>query len=383
MNGPPEITDDDTLALARQLIARPSVTPRDEGCQVLVAGRLSAAGFDTEFMPHGEVSNLWLRRNSEPPLVTFLGHTDVVPTGPLEQWRFDPFSSTLADGRLWGRGAADMKSSIAAFTTAAARFVEDHPDHRGSISVLLTSDEEGPAVDGTVKVIDTLTARGEHIDYCIVGEPTSVVELGDTIKIGRRGSLSGRLVLHGVAGHVAYPQLAANPVHLVAPALADFTSREWDQGDDHFPHTTFQVTRVSTGDNAGNVIPGRLEVDFNFRHSTVSPAHNLIPAVETTLEQHELTFDLEWTVSAKPFVTRSSELIDVVQRAIRQELGVEAEASTTGGTSDGRFVAPTGAQVVELGPINASIHKIDENVTAGTPQKLSKVYYQILVSLLT
>lgn len=373
----------DALELTRQLVAKPSVTPDDQGCQALIAEKLAGAGFNAEFMRFGEVDNVWLRRNHTPPLLVFAGHTDVVPTGPLERWRSPPFEPTIHDGHLYGRGAADMKASIAAFVTAATRFVEDHAAHRGSIALLLTSDEEGPAVDGTRRVVDTLTSRGEHIDYCIIGEPTSVEQLGDTIKVGRRGSLSGCLTVPGVQGHVAYPHLALNPIHRCAPALGELANTGWDEGNEHFPATTFQITSVAAGANADNVIPGEITVKFNFRHSTVSTADSLIEQVEDILRRHDVEFQLDWTRAAEPFLTSNDKLVDLVKQSIEAEFGITTAASTTGGTSDGRFIAPTGAEVVELGPVNRSIHKIDECVAVDTPRRLSDVYYRILTVLLT
>jgi len=369
--------------MARALMERPSVTPEDAGCQQLVADRLSHSGFRAEHLRFGDVDNLWLRRNLERPLFVFLGHTDVVPAGPSDQWRFDPFTPTEHDGYLFGRGAADMKSSIAAFVTAAEEFTGDYPQHRGSIALLLTSDEEGPARDGTTRVIEKLTGRGERIDYCLVGEPTSHTRLGDTIKIGRRGSLLGRLRVTGIQGHVAYPHLARNPVHQIVPALAEMTGSTWDQGNAKFPPTSLQITEVIAGSGAENVIPGDLSVAFNFRNSTESMAETLIQRVEEILDRHEVEYELDWRVSGIPFLTRDGDLIDAVSESIRQELGIITEPSTTGGTSDGRFVAPTGAQVVELGPVNTTIHKVNECVALDAPDRLRKVYYRVLVSILT
>ncbi len=377
---------DRSLELTRELIARPSVTPQDEACQRLIADRLSPSGFDAQFMRFGKVDNLWLRRGRDPPLFVFLGHTDVVPPGPVDSWNSDPFVPTVRDGFLYGRGAADMKSSIAAFVTAASDFVADHPGHRGSIAMLLTSDEEGPAVDGTRKVIAALSARGDRIDYCLVGEPTSESRLGDTIKIGRRGSLNGVLNVRGMQGHVAYPHLALNPVHRFAPALAELVKSEWDTGNPQFPPTSFQVTGLSSGGIADNVIPGNASVTFNFRYSTASTAESLMQRVEQVLARHELYIDrdveLDWTVSGSPFLTESDELTGAVSRAISHVLGVDTTPSTTGGTSDGRFIAPTGAQVVEFGPVNNTIHQVDECVALEAPGELSAVYYRILLSIL-
>jgi succinyl-diaminopimelate desuccinylase len=372
-----------TLNLTRELIARPSVTPEDAGCQQIVVERLAGAGFHAEKLRFGEVDNLWLRRNRGAPLFAFLGHTDVVPAGPMQDWHYDPFVPTEHQGFLYGRGAADMKASIAAFVVAAADFVKDHPEHRGSIALLLTSDEEGPAHDGTRRVIEALTGRGECIDYCLVGEPTSHAALGDTIKIGRRGSLHGRLRVIGTQGHVAYPHLALNPVHHFAPALAELAGATWDSGGPHFPPTTLQITEINAGGVAENVIPGELSVRFNFRHSSASTAHSLRQQVEALLDRHEVDYELEWKIAGQPFLTEGRDLIDAVSRSIRDELGIATETSTTGGTSDGRFVAPTGAQVVELGPVNGTIHKANECIAVDDPDRLRRVYYRILVCMLT
>lgn len=371
------------LEMARELIALASITPMDGGCQSTVASRLSNSGFNTEYMRFGEVDNLWLRRNTHGPLFVFLGHTDVVAAGPLDEWRFDPFIPTEHEGFLYGRGAADMKSSIAAFATAAEDFVRDYPQHKGSIALMLTSDEEGPARDGTIRIVEKLGERGDRIDYCLVGEPTSHSLLGDTIKIGRRGSLHGRLKIVGIQGHVAYPHLARNPVHQFAPALAEITGQVWDEGNSQFPPTSLQIIEMAAESVAENVIPGELSLAFNFRHSTASTAESLILQVEELLDKHKLEFELEWSISGAPFLTRNGELIDVVSNAIYHELGVTTEPSTTGGTSDGRFIAPTGAQVVELGPVNRTIHKVNECIAVDAPDKLRKVYYRILVSILT
>jgi succinyl-diaminopimelate desuccinylase len=371
-----------TLALARELIARPSVTPDDAGCIDLIAARLQPLGFRCERIVCGEVTNLWARRRRAAPLVCFAGHTDVVPTGPLAQWRSPPFSPTERDGKLYGRGAADMKSSLAAFVTAVEAFVTASPDHAGSIALLLTSDEEGPSVDGTVRVVERLRARGERIDYCVVGEPTSVAKLGDMIKNGRRGSLSGRLVVHGVQGHVAYPHLARNPVHMAAPALAELAAIRWDDGNAHFPATTWQVSNLRAGTGATNVIPGEAEVLFNFRFSTESSPESLQQRLCTVLDRHELDYDVEWTLGAKPFLTLRGRLVEAMRASIRAATGVEAELSTTGGTSDGRFIAEICPEVVELGPVNASIHKIDEHVEIAALEPLMHIYRGVLEHLL-
>lgn len=374
---------DPALELTKELIARPSITPKDAGCQPFISDMLSAAGFKAEPMPFGEVDNLWLRRKDAAPLFVFAGHTDVVPPGPMDKWKFDPFTPTLHDGCLYGRGAADMKSSIAAFVTAVVKFTQSYPKHDGSIALLLTSDEEGPAVDGTIKVINKLSARHEPIDYCIVGEPTSEEKLGDVIKIGRRGSLHGHLVLHGIRGHVAYPRLATNAVHQCAPIISRLVDMEWDSGNDHFPPTSFQITDINTGDNAENVVPGEVFVRFNFRHSTVSTVDSLTQRVQDVLSDFGVEFELKWTISGSPFLTQRDELVNIVKRAISDEVGVDTKPSTSGGTSDGRFIAPTGAQVVELGPVNKTIHQVNERVAADTPHQLSNIYYRILESVLT
>lgn len=371
-----------TLDLACELIARPSVTPHDAGCQALIAGRLAALGFAAEPMRFGEVDNLWARRGTASPLVVFAGHTDVVPSGPPGEWASDPFTPTTRDGMLYGRGAADMKSSVAAFTTAVERFVCAHGDHRGSIALLLTSDEEGPAVDGTVRVVETLRARGERADYCIVGEPTAVAELGDTVKNGRRGSLSGRLVVRGIQGHVAYPHLARNPVHQAVPALAELAATEWDGGNEFFPATTWQVSNLHAGTGAGNVIPGRLDVEFNFRFSTASTTQGLASRVRAILDRHGLEYDLEWTLGAAPYLTAAGRLVDAVAAAVAQVTGRRPKLSTTGGTSDGRFLAQWSAELIEIGPVNATIHKIDECVRVDDIERLHQIYYETLVQLL-
>jgi succinyl-diaminopimelate desuccinylase len=374
---------DKTLELAMELIRRASVTPRDEGCQELMISRLAPLGFRCERLRFGDVDNLWAQHGTGKPLLVFAGHSDVVPAGPRDKWSSDPFMPALRDGQLYGRGAADMKASLAAFVTAAEDFVAAHPDHKGSIGLLITSDEEGPAVDGTVKVVDWLTARGLQIDYCVVGEPSSEQQLGDVIKVGRRGSLNGELVVRGRQGHVAYPHLARNPIHLAAPALAELARTEWDNGSEHFPRTSFQISNLHAGTGAVNVIPGELVVLFNLRFSTAVTAEQLRTRVEEILRRHELDFHIAWALSGNPFLTRKTTLIDATRAAIRAELGREATLSTGGGTSDGRFIAPTGAEVVELGPLNKSIHQIDEHVAADDPACLARIYRHVLVSLLT
>jgi len=372
----------DTLTLTQHLLARPSLTPDDAGCQELLIERLAVHGFLIERLRFDNVDNLWARRGTSGPLFAFAGHTDVVPTGPLAQWTSPPFAPTQRDGHLYGRGAADMKGSIAAMVTACERFIASHPDHQGSIAFLITSDEEGPSINGTVKVVEQLEARGEKIKWCLVGEPTCERQLGDTIKNGRRGSLSGRLVIKGVQGHVAYPQRADNPVHRAAPALADLCAEVWDQGNESFPPTTFQISNIHAGTGATNVIPGELEVLFNFRYSTEVTDEILRRRVSEILSRYGLRYELEWTHSGAPFLTRAGELVDAARHAIRELAGIEPTLSTSGGTSDGRFIAPTGAQVLELGPLNASIHKIDECVAIADLDLLSSIYESILGQLL-
>jgi len=371
-----------TLELAQTLIARPSVTPDDAGCQTLLAERLDRAGFGIEHLRFGDVDNLWARRGTATPLFVFAGHTDVVPPGALEQWDSDPFTPVIRDGCLYGRGAADMKGSIAAMVTASERFVAAHPDHRGSLAFLITSDEEGPSVDGTVRVIEHLAAHGGRIDWCLVGEPSSVERAGDVIKNGRRGSLNGALKVHGQQGHVAYPQRADNPIHRALQALADLVAEEWDRGNAHFPPTSFQISNIHAGDGTVNIIPGTLEVLFNLRFSTASTAEGIRARVEAILRQHGLQFTLDWHLSGAPFLTPSGELVDAARQAIADVTGVHTELSTSGGTSDGRFIAPTGAQVVELGPVNATIHKVNECVGVEEIDELSLIYERILERLL-
>ena len=377
------------VQLAEALIARPSVTPDDAGCQELLKTRLAPLGFSCETLVCGpdafRVTNLWaIRRGTRPgPTLAFAGHTDVVPTGPLSQWTSDPFVPSHRGGQLYGRGAADMKSSIAAMTVAAEAFVRATPDHAGAIAMLITSDEEGPSVDGTVRLVELLTARGERLDMCIVGEPTSVEVLGDMIKNGRRGTLSGRLTVKGIQGHVAYPQLARNPIHQFAPALAELAATEWDGGNAFFPPTTFQVSNFHAGAGVGNVIPGEAVVDFNFRFSTESTAESLQARVHALLVRHGLTFDLAWTLGGQPFLTTPGTLTDAVGAAIEAECGRRPVLSTTGGTSDGRFIATICPQVIELGPRNASIHKIDEHVEAADVERLANIYRGVLERLLT
>ena len=370
------------LELAQELIGRKSVTPEDGGCQALIAGRLEKIGFKCEPMRFGEVSNLWARRGSARPLVCFAGHTDVVPTGPLSEWHTDPFVPTIKDGKLYGRGAADMKSSIAAFVVATEAFVREKPNHKGSVALLLTSDEEGPSVDGTVKVVEALKKRGETMDYCIVGEPTSVDALGDTLKNGRRGSLSGRLTVRGVQGHVAYPHLARNPVHQLAPALAELAKTQWDKGNESFPPTTWQVSNIHAGTGVGNVIPGSIEVDFNFRFSTESTDASLAQRVEAILKKHGLEYSISWVLGAKPFLSAQGKLAQVVQEVCKRHTGHNAELSTTGGTSDARFIIEISPEVIELGPVNASIHKLNEHIELDALEQLARIYLDVLRALL-
>ena len=375
--------DTPTLTLARELIARPSVTPEDAGCLELITARLRPLGFVCERIDTGGVSNLWARRGSAGPVLCFAGHTDVVPPGPLEVWKTPPYEPTIVDGVLYGRGAADMKSSLAAFVTSIERFVASHPEHHGSIALLLTSDEEGIATHGTVKVVEALAARGERLDYCIVGEPTSVSALGDMIKNGRRGSLSGTLRVKGQQGHVAYPQLARNPIHALAPALAELAAIEWDQGNEFFPPTTWQVSNIHAGTGANNVIPGSCELMFNFRFGSVSSADSLKTRFRAVLDQHGLEYVIDWHLSGKPFITGRGRLVAALSGAIKDNLGITTELSTTGGTSDGRFIADICAEVVEFGPVNASIHKVDECIDAAAIEPLSLVYEHTLRALLT
>ena len=372
----------ETLTLACDLIARRSVTPADGGCLELVSQRLAPLGFNLERMDREGVSNLWTRRGGKGPILCFAGHTDVVPPGPLDQWRSDPFKPEVRDGFLYGRGAADMKTSIAAFVTAVERFLVTQPDHAGAIALLLTSDEEGRAVDGTVRVVEALQARGEKLDYCIVGEPTSAVRLADTIKNGRRGSLAGKLIVKGIQGHIAYPHLVKNPVHIVAPALAELATTVWDDGNEYFPSTSWQVSNFHAGTGADNVVPGTADILFNFRFSTASTPDGLKTRVHEILDRHGVEYALEWTLSGKPYLTPRGRLVDVAAQAIRDITGIETELSTSGGTSDGRFIADICPEVIELGPLNATIHKIDECVAVDDIEPLSRIYERMLGLLL-
>jgi len=371
-----------TFELACDLISRPSVTPDDMGCQEVMIQRLEAIGFTIERLRFDNVDNFWARRGTTAPVFAFAGHTDVVPTGPKDQWHSDPFKPEVRDGLLYGRGAADMKGSLAAMVTACERFVAEHSDHQGSIAFLITSDEEGPSINGTVKVVEHLEARGEKIDWCLVGEPTSTDQVGDIIKNGRRGSLGCQLTVHGVQGHIAYPHLAKNPIHLFAPALTELNKIEWDQGNDYFPATSFQVSNINGGTGATNVIPGDLHVIFNFRFSTEVSEQQLRDGVEAILDKHQLNYTINWTLSGNPFLTPPGALVNATVDAIKDATGIDAELSTSGGTSDGRFIAPTGSQVIELGPRNDTIHKINECVNAKDLDKLSAIYESVLVKLL-
>ena len=370
------------LALARELISRQSVSPEDGGCQSLIAQRLQNIGFVVEPMPHGKVVNFWARRGTESPTLCFAGHTDVVPPGPLTQWLHDPFKPFERDGKLYGRGAADMKSSLAAMVVATEHFVSRHPEHPGSIAFLLTSDEEADAVEGTVKVVEALSGRGEKLDYCVVGEPTCESNLGDTIKNGRRGSLLGRLRVKGIQGHVAYPHLARNPVHQALPALAELASTTWDEGNQYFPPTTWQISNAHGGTGATNVIPGEFSVIFNFRFSTASTEEGLKQRAHKILDRHGLEYDLHWTLSASPFLTPKGALVDAACAAIKQVTQVDAAITTTGGTSDGRFIVAIAKEIIEFGPLNDSIHKLNEYIPLSSFEPLTLIYENILERLL-
>ena len=372
-----------TLTLAKDLISRRSVTPEDAGCQELMIKRLSAIGFEIENLRFEDVDNFWARRGKESPLIAFAGHTDVVPTGPVEDWKYPPFDPIIDGDMLYGRGAADMKGSLAAMVVACEDFVEKNPDHNGSIAFLITSDEEGPSINGTVKVVETLESRNEKIDYCLVGEPSSTTKVGDVVKNGRRGSLNGKLIVNGIQGHVAYPHLAQNPFHLAAPALAEICQESWDEGNEFFPPTTFQISNINAGTGATNVIPGKLEILLNFRFSTESTEENLKARVHEIFDKHNLNYQINWTLSGHPFLTPRGELVSAVQKAVKKVAGYETELSTAGGTSDGRFIAPTGSQVCELGPLNKTIHQVDECVNIHDLNKLTEMYEVILEELLT
>lgn len=373
--------DTESAALAKQLLAETSLTPDDRQCQAILAERLHALGFTVEPLHFGDTKNFWARRGNQAPVLCFAGHTDVVPAGDETLWQSPPFVPTERDGRLYARGAADMKTAIACFVTACERFIAQHPDFSGSLALLITSDEEGDALDGTVKVVDVLQQRGEKIDYCIVGEPTAERVLGDTVKNGRRGSLSGVLTVKGKQGHIAYPHLARNPIHLAAPALAELTATEWDAGNAYFPPTGFQISNIHGGTGATNVIPGSVEIKFNFRFCTESSADSLKQRVHAVLDAHGLDYDLQWTLSGQPFLTKAGVLTDAVRAAVREVCGVEAALSTSGGTSDGRFIKAVAAELVELGFVNETIHQIDENVLLDDIPKLSAVYEQVMKRL--
>ena len=373
---------DPTLELARQIMSCPSVTPADAGCMEIITGRLQALGFSIEYINRNGVTNLWACRGEAAPLFVFAGHTDVVPTGPLEKWSSPPFAPEIRDGMLYGRGAADMKSSLAASVTAVEAFVAAHPEHPGSLAFLLTSDEEGDATDGTVAVVEVLKARGQHLDYCIIGEPTSVDTLGDMIKNGRRGSLSGVLTVKGIQCHIAYPEKGRNPIHQVAPAIAELAATEWDQGNEYFPPTTWQISNIHGGTGATNVVPGHVEIKFNYRFSTASTPEGLQQRLSAILDKHGLEYEIKWTLGARPFLTGRGPLADAATAAIREVCGIETELSTTGGTSDGRFIAEICSQLLEIGPSNATSHKIDECVAVDALPKLSAIYHRILEQIL-
>lgn len=373
----------ETIDLAQALIRIDSVTPDDKGCQQMIADYLTPLGFNNESMPFGEVTNLWSRRGTESPCLVFAGHTDVVPTGPENEWKYPPFDAHIDGDMMYGRGTADMKSSIACFMAATKRFVESYPQHKGSIAYLITSDEEGPAINGTVKVIETLEARNEKFEYCIVGEPSSSVKLADSIKNGRRGSLNGKLIVKGIQGHIAYPDLADNPIHNLAPALEQLVNVGWDHGNEYFPPTSFQISNINAGTGATNVIPGHVEMLFNFRFSTEHTAESLQESVHAILDHHGLDYELEWNLSGNPFITEGDgELIEAIKQACDAIVGYEPTLSTGGGTSDGRFIAPTGAQTIELGPLNDTIHKVNECVSVSDLNKLTDIYYQTMINLL-
>lgn len=372
-----------TLQLAQALLRKQSITPEDDGCQDLMIGRLENAGFKVQRLRFGDVDNFWAIRGEEGPILCFAGHTDVVPTGPEHHWKFPPFEPTLDDGMLYGRGAADMKGSLAAMVTACERFTIEHPNHKGRIAYLITSDEEGPAINGTVKVMDWLEQQGEKITWCVVGEPSSTHKVGDVIKNGRRGSLGGTLTVKGIQGHVAYPHLASNPIHSAAPALSELAAERWDEGNESFPATSFQISNINGGTGATNVIPGELEVVFNFRFSTELTDQDLQNRTEAILNKHGLDYQLKWNLSGQAFLTAEGDLVDAAVIAVKNAAGIDTELSTAGGTSDGRFIAPTGSQVVELGPVNATIHKVDECVHAKDLDTLSNMYEEILKHLLT
>lgn len=377
------LTDDPTIALLCDLIRCRSVTPDDAGCQSILAGRLERLGFECESMRFGEVDNLWARKGSSGPVLCFAGHTDVVPPGSDEEWESDPFEPTVRDGLLYGRGSADMKSGLAAMIVALEQFIGEHPDHNGSLAMLITSDEEGRARDGTLKVIEALQDRDEHIDWCVLGEPSSQSELGDTARIGRRGSLSGMLTVNGIQGHVAYPQLADNPIHRFAPVLAELNQTRWDDGNEHFPPTSFQVVDIRSGVGAPNVTPANLSARFNLRYSTVWNHETLKSRVHEIFDAHDIEYELDWHLSGEPFLTLPGKLTEVVSQVVNEETGLSPELSTGGGTSDGRFISPAGTDVVELGPVNASIHKVNEHIKLADIPRLTKMYRRLMEMMLT
>jgi succinyl-diaminopimelate desuccinylase len=372
----------ETLTLAKDLISRASVTPEDGGCQKLITARLEKIGFKSEHLCFAEVDNLWITHGNGAPYLIYVGHTDVVPTGPLENWTSDPFQPEVRDGYLYGRGAADMKGSVACMVTALERFIKDHTEHKGTVGMLLTSDEEGPSINGTLKVVDYLNSKNIKIDWCLVGEPTCIKSVGDVIKNGRRGSLGATLKVYGIQGHVAYPHLSSNPIHLVSPALVELSNIVWDNGNEFYPPTTFQISNIHAGTGADNVIPGHVEIMFNFRFSTEVTHEELRNRVEQLLDNYQLSYDIEWKLSGEPFLTPKGKLLDAVLVSVKEITGNNPEISTSGGTSDGRFIAPTGAEVVELGPVNASIHKIDENVKVEDLEILSRIFEKILIKLI-
>ncbi len=372
----------ETLSLLKDLVSRESVTPKDAGCQDVLVERLSKLGFKEERLDFDDTQNIWLRRGEAKPLLTFLGHTDVVPPGPLDRWDSPPFEPTIRDGQLYGRGTADMKGGVACFVTALERFIADHPDHKGSIAMMITSDEEGIATNGVVKVIDVLEKRNEKIDWCLVGEPSSDKKLGDVIRVGRRGSLCAKLTVHGTQGHVAYPEIAENPIHAFAPALKELTEEVWDNGNQFFPPTSLQVSNINGGTGAENIIPGELEIQFNLRFCTELDEQTIKQRTAAIFDKYDFKYDLQWRLSGNPFLTEGGALIDAAHVAIKQVTGFETIDDTGGGTSDGRFIAPTGAEVIELGPLNESIHKINENVGVEDLEILSEIYENMLIELL-
>jgi succinyl-diaminopimelate desuccinylase len=383
MTTPTEITENPVIKLACDLLSRESVTPEDAGCQKLMSGILADSGFTNESMVFEDTTNLWSRRGTEAPVFCFAGHTDVVPVGDLSQWATNPFEPTIIDGVLYARGAADMKGSLASMLIATERFVKDYPDHKGSITYLITSDEEGPFINGTTRVIDTLEARNEKIDYCIVGEPSSTSRVGDVVKNGRRGSISGDLTIKGKQGHVAYPDHVKNPIHFAMPALAELSQLTWDAGNDYFPATSFQLSNINSGTGATNVVPGYLTALFNLRYSTELNDQMIVDRVEATLNKHDIDYDLKWTFNGKPFITEKGSFLTAVRDSVTETTGIEPEFSTSGGTSDGRFIAPTGAQVIELGPCNATIHQVNECVGCDELIDLVDIYYACLKNVLT